>query len=90
LVEQGFPPEAPTRGGQAHLPRAGTASGSNLEFAGFICAKIGYGSRSPAQSPAVGGTTCGMQIYAKFFTPHKNQIFRHRNKKTIKLCYEET
>ena len=28
--------------------------------------------------------------YEKFFKPHKNHIFRHRNKKTIKLCYEET
>ena len=23
------------------------------------------------------------EFYAKFFTPHKNQIFRHRNKKTL-------
>jgi len=27
FVGQGFPPEAPTRGGQARLPRAGTVSG---------------------------------------------------------------
>jgi len=29
MVAAGFPPEAPTRGGQACLPRAGTASGSS-------------------------------------------------------------